>query len=79
MLVKHSLELNGRQTCVCLEHPFWTELETIAAAQGLTRQQLIAQIDKSRPSSNRASAIRLYVLNHYRVIAREAAGAVSGP
>jgi predicted DNA-binding ribbon-helix-helix protein len=54
---------------VHLERAFWTALHEIAAAQGITRAQLIATIDSQRhdrQQANLSSAIRLFVLDYYR-------------
>ena len=64
---KHSLTLNGHRTSVSLESEFWEAFRDIAAAKGFTINQLAAEIDTSRSmDSGLATAIRLYVLRHYR-------------
>lgn len=65
--VKHSLTLNGHRTSVSLEAPFWTAFREIADAEGLTVNALAARIDVARTEDEGlASAIRLFVLAHYR-------------
>lgn len=65
--VKHSLTLNGHRTSVSLEAEFWEALRDVAAAKGMSINQLAAEIDASRTlDSGLATAIRLYVLRHYR-------------
>lgn len=64
---KHSLTLHGHRTSVSLEPPFWAGFCEIAAAGGLTINALAAEIDAGRSGDEGlASAIRVYVLNHYR-------------
>jgi predicted DNA-binding ribbon-helix-helix protein len=71
--VKRSLTLNGHRTSVSLEDAFWTAFRDIAAARGQPLNDLAAQIDAARTGDEGlASAIRLYVLNHYRATAASA-------
>jgi len=70
--VKHSLTLRGHRTSVSLEAEFWQAFREIAARQGLAVNELAARIDAERGmEAGRASAIRVFVLRHYR----ETAGA----
>ncbi|MCH2095118.1 MAG: ribbon-helix-helix domain-containing protein [Rhodobacteraceae bacterium] len=65
--VKHSLTLRGHRTSVSLEDPFWQAFREIAAAQGKPINVLAAEIDASRGvEAGLASAIRVFVLAHYR-------------
>lgn len=65
--VKHSLTLRGHRTSVSLEAPFWDAFREIAADQGKAINELAAEIDEARGvSSGLASAIRVYVLDHFR-------------
>ena len=64
---KHSLTLRGHRTSVTLEPAFWQAFRAIAAEKGMAINFLAAQIDASRdPETGLASAIRVYVLEHYR-------------
>ena len=65
--VKHSLTLRGHRTSVSLEAPFWDAFREIAEAQDKGINQLAAEIDEARGvSAGLASAIRVFVLDHYR-------------
>ncbi len=64
--VKHSLTLRGHRTSVSLEDPFWKAFREIADQQQTPINELAAQIDESRGDIGLASAIRLFVLEHYR-------------
>jgi predicted DNA-binding ribbon-helix-helix protein len=68
LLVKRSVVISGRKTGVTVEDAFWEGLKEIAEARDLTVFELIAQIDSKRRHSNLSSAIRLFVLDHYRSI-----------
>ena len=64
---KHSLTLKGHRTSVSLEPDFWDAFREIAAAQGRGLNDLAAEIDVRRETGEGlATAIRLYVLRHYR-------------
>jgi predicted DNA-binding ribbon-helix-helix protein len=65
-IVKRSVVIGGHKTSVSLEDPFWTDLKTIAHEQHVTLSALVTQIDGTREQSNLSSAIRLFVLHHFR-------------
>lgn len=65
--VKRSLTLRGHRTSVSLEDAFWQAFREIAKEKGRPINELAAEIDETRGTdSGLASAIRLYVLRHYR-------------
>ncbi|MDE9449272.1 ribbon-helix-helix domain-containing protein [Aliiroseovarius sp. Z3] len=64
---KHSLTLHGHRTSVSLEPEFWQAFREIAKERGLPLNALAAEVDAARGvDRGLASAIRVYVLNHYR-------------
>ncbi|NDW52512.1 ribbon-helix-helix domain-containing protein [Aliiroseovarius sp. PrR006] len=64
---KHSLTLHGHRTSVSLEPEFWQAFQDIAKARSLPLNALAAEIDNARGvDRGLASAIRVYVLEHYR-------------
>lgn len=64
---KHSLTLSGHRTSVSLEPEFWEAFRDIARTRDIALNALAAEIDASRdPDTGLASAIRLFVLRHYR-------------
>ncbi|MDX9860566.1 MAG: ribbon-helix-helix domain-containing protein [Rhodospirillales bacterium] len=62
---KRSVVIAGHATSVSMEPAFWDELRDIAAARGMSVNQLIAEIDHKR-TGNLSSAIRLFVLADLR-------------
>lgn len=65
--VKRSLTLKGHRTSVSLEDDFWQAFRDIAAQESKPINALAAEIDATRDlDTGLASAIRLYVLQHYR-------------
>jgi predicted DNA-binding ribbon-helix-helix protein len=68
---KHSLTLHGHRTSISLEPEFWEAFRQIAADRGVPLNQLAAEIDDARKGdAGLASAIRVFVLDHYRAAAR---------
>ena len=67
-IVKHSININGHKTSVSLENAFWSDLKEIAHAQEATLSELVAKIDETRQQGNLSSAIRLFVLEHIRLV-----------
>ena len=63
MLKKRSLLLAGHATSLALEPEFWTVLEAMAEAEGLSLAGLIARIDAERGMSLLASACRVRALS----------------
>ncbi len=66
---KHSLTLHGHRTSVSLEIEFWDAFRAIAAEKSMPINALAAEIDEARGvDMGLASAIRVYVLTHYRSV-----------
>lgn len=61
-LVKRSLSLSGHQTSVALEPEFWSALETMAGAEGVTVSALLRRLDETRGTRPLASAARVAAL-----------------
>jgi predicted DNA-binding ribbon-helix-helix protein len=86
-VVKRSIVIAGHKTSVSLEDEFWKGLKEIATDRDMTLSDLVATIDTDRRHGNLSSAIRLFVLNHYRgrigdvhhAAVHEAAGAFPAP
>ncbi len=68
-VVKRSIVIAGHKTSVSLEDAFWQCLKQIAGDRGTTLSDLVAGIDTDRHQGNLSSAIRLFVLDHYRALA----------
>jgi predicted DNA-binding ribbon-helix-helix protein len=65
-VVKRSIVIAGHKTSVSLEDAFWKSLKEIANSREVTLSDLVASIDSERRHGNLSSAIRLFVLDHYR-------------
>lgn len=77
-VVKRSIVIAGHKTSVSLEDAFWEALKEIASGRRLTLSDLVATIDSGRSQGNLSSAIRLFVLDHYRGVATQARAQAAG-
>ena len=68
-IVKRSVIIGGHKTSVSLEAPFWDGLRHIAELQDVPVSGMLKQIDAGRNTANLSSAIRVFVLEHYRTLA----------
>ncbi len=65
--LKRSITISGHRTSVSLEADFWQALTAIAAEMKRPLAQLVDEIDKrDGRSQNLSSALRVFVLAHYR-------------
>lgn len=67
---KRSFSIRGHRTSVSLEEPFWQSLRDIAGERGVSLAVLVGDIDEHRTDSGLSTAVRLFVLDHYRRLAR---------
>ncbi len=76
-IVKRSVVIAGQKTSVSLEDSFWSALKDVAREQKIPLCELITRIAAQRGVGNLSSALRLFVLNHFRELAARipAAGA----
>jgi predicted DNA-binding ribbon-helix-helix protein len=61
-----SIVIGHHKTIVSLEEPFWTSMKEISEQRGMTMSELVSAIDTNRQQVNLSSAIRLFVLGHFR-------------
>jgi predicted DNA-binding ribbon-helix-helix protein len=66
-VVKRSVVIAGRKTSISLEDAFWMGLTEIGSTRRLTLSALVGSINSAR-TGNLSSAIRLFVLGHYRAM-----------
>ena len=74
LIIKRSIVLNGHKTSVSLEHAFWSGMKDIARARGMSLSDVVGEIDANRGEGNLSSAIRLFVLGHFKERAASPAG-----
>ena len=67
--VKRSFTIAGHRTSISLEAAFWDALKAVAAAERVSVAGLIGRIDGARGAGGLSSAVRVFVLQHYRAMA----------
>jgi predicted DNA-binding ribbon-helix-helix protein len=65
-ILKRSIVVSGHRTSISLEDEFWNCLQAIAGERGEYPSKLVSDINAEREFANLSSAIRMYVLKHYR-------------
>jgi predicted DNA-binding ribbon-helix-helix protein len=69
---KHSITVDKRTVSISLEPPFWEGFRDIARLKGMTHAQLLGAIMAEHGARNLSSAVRVFVLAHFRARAAEA-------
>lgn len=65
---KRSAVVGGRKTSISLEDEFWDALNLIARTRNSSLSSLLESFATEHPQkmANLSSAVRVFVLNHYR-------------
>lgn len=63
---KRSFSIKGHRTSLSLEEPFWAALREIADDTNTSLAALVADIDENRSEAGLSTAVRLFVLAHFR-------------
>jgi predicted DNA-binding ribbon-helix-helix protein len=71
---KRSVAIGRHKTSVSLEDAFWKAFNEIAAIRNVPPSDLLATIDNGRHNGGLSTAIRLFVLDHYRALAERPPG-----
>jgi predicted DNA-binding ribbon-helix-helix protein len=66
-VLKRSIRLAGNKTSISLENQFWNCLREIARRENIAVDTLIERIDTDRTDHNLSSAVRLFVLDYFRM------------
>ncbi len=67
---KRSFSIKGHRTSLSLEEPFWAALREIADERSVSLAALVADIDENRSEAGLSTAVRLFVLAHFRAKAQ---------
>ena len=65
-VLKRSIVIASHKTSVSLEDAFWKGLKEIAGGRDSSLSGLVDTINTERQHGNLSSAIRLFVLDHFR-------------
>ena len=68
-VVKRSVVVASHKTSVSLEEAVWSGVKEISAQRSMTLSELVSEIDNTREQGNLSSAIRLFVLDHFKTCA----------
>jgi predicted DNA-binding ribbon-helix-helix protein len=79
LVLKRSIVVAGHKTSVSLEGAFWKGLKDVAVGRRMTLSDLVGAIDAESHHGNLSSAIRLFVLEHYRTLALDGDADALGP
>jgi len=63
---KRSIVIHSHKTSLSLEDEFWEGLKDIALSRQTTLSDLVSVVEGERGQANLSSAVRLFVLDHYR-------------
>ena len=66
LIVIHPILIAGHKTSISVEDAFWKGLKEIARGRDMTLSDVVTTINSERKHNNLSSAIRLFVLDHYR-------------
>jgi predicted DNA-binding ribbon-helix-helix protein len=66
-VVKRSVKIDGHTTSVSLEDAFWNALKEIAGGRKMSLAELATSINARREHANLSSAIRLFILDYFRI------------
>lgn len=69
--IKRSFSIKGHRTSISLEAAFWAALKDAAAEDGVPLASLIYAIDEGRGGAGLSSAVRVWLLDRYKVQARK--------
>jgi len=67
LVLKRSIVIAGQRSSISLEDDFWQALREIAIRRNMRLSELVTSIDAERAHANLSSAIRLFVLDFYRL------------
>jgi predicted DNA-binding ribbon-helix-helix protein len=71
LLKKRTIVIGEHKTSVSREEAFWRSLKEIAASAGVPITGIVSRIHVERQTANMASAIPIYVPEHYRRLVDE--------
>jgi predicted DNA-binding ribbon-helix-helix protein len=73
---RHRIYSGGKRTSISLEREFWDAFLEIAAARRVSPGDLLSVAVAEAPAVNRSSAVRIFVLMHFRRLATDRSGMI---
>jgi predicted DNA-binding ribbon-helix-helix protein len=71
---KRSFTISGHRTSISLETAFWDALKAIAKEEKTSAAALIGRVDAVRGKAGLSSAVRVWIMQHYRQRAERSSG-----
>ena len=65
-VTKRFIVIGGHKTSISLEDEFWGALRELARSRKILLSSFILQIKEAHPKNNLSSAVRVFLLEHYR-------------
>jgi predicted DNA-binding ribbon-helix-helix protein len=65
-LVNRNVSTLSGRTSIRLEPEFWEALRDICLQEDIDLRQLMSQIDQTKHEGGRTSAVRVFILEHFR-------------
>ena len=65
-LVNRNVRTAQLRTSIRLEPEFWEALDEISYIEKVDRNELVRRIESAAPETQRTSAVRVFVLQHFR-------------
>ena len=76
--IRRNVTISGRRTSLRLESAIWQGLEEICRREKIGSQEICNLVENHRDQASRTSAIRIFVVNYFRMAARSNGSAGSG-
>jgi predicted DNA-binding ribbon-helix-helix protein len=67
--VRRNVTVSGRRTSVSLEVAMWEALRELCERERLTPAELFTLVDQKRDEASLASALRIFALTYFRLLA----------
>jgi len=77
--VRRNVTVSGRRTSVSLEVAMWEALKELCDRERLTAAELFTLVDQKRDEASLASALRIFALTYFRLLAGGWRGADKPP
>ena len=72
--LRRNVTVSGRRTSVSLEVAMWEALRELCDREHLTAAELFTLVDQKREEASLASALRIFALTYFRLLAGGARG-----
>jgi predicted DNA-binding ribbon-helix-helix protein len=71
-LVPRNVVVEGRRTSIRLEQAMWDAFNEILEREAVSASDLVTAVERTRDASTLTAAIRVYIMEYFRLAATEA-------